>query len=140
MVVTFRKLVEQRVVTWDAVRRGRVRVPGTTMALGRGDMPPHDLVQFVLEGALGIDRGFWGSVAAGATFKSTGRRRTKPGRAVIVAHKAARVEAEGVVNDHHARWLRGEPTPVAAALDDARRRWAALEDGGTLTMEWPPSR
>jgi hypothetical protein len=29
---------------------------------------PHDLAHFVVEGSLGLDRGFWGSVADGAEF------------------------------------------------------------------------
>jgi hypothetical protein len=40
---------------------------------------PHDLVHFVVERALGITGGFWGSIAAGAVFSSmshiSGRRR-----------------------------------------------------------------
>jgi len=48
------------------------------MALGRNDMP-HDLVQFVAETVVGLDLRFWGSVAAGATFRSTGRQMTKSG-------------------------------------------------------------
>lgn len=40
---------------------------------------PHDLAHFVVERALGIRQGFWGSVAAGAVFGSltyvSGRRR-----------------------------------------------------------------
>jgi hypothetical protein len=29
---------------------------------------PHDLAHFVVEGSLGLDRGFWGSVADGGEF------------------------------------------------------------------------
>jgi len=46
--VTFYKLTEKRVSTWVAVRGKRSRIPGSTMALGRGDMP-HDLLQLVVE-------------------------------------------------------------------------------------------
>ena len=66
------------------------------MALGRGGLP-HDLIQMIVEGSVGIERGFWGSVAAGATFKSTGRKRTKPGRAVIVSNRDAVAQAEQIV-------------------------------------------
>ncbi len=48
------------------------------MAVGK-DIP-HDLGQYVIEAAAGYGHGFWGLVARGATFKSTGRRQTKPGR------------------------------------------------------------
>jgi hypothetical protein len=70
--VTFYRLAEQRLSYWEAVRAKRTRVPGSMMALGRGGMP-HDLQQLVVEATLGLDRGFWGSVAGGATFRSTGR-------------------------------------------------------------------
>jgi hypothetical protein len=42
---------------------------------------PHDLAHYVVEKALRLDRGFWGSVAAGAVFPSmvylAGRRKPK---------------------------------------------------------------
>jgi len=47
--------------------------------VGHMGVIPHDLAHFVVERALGIRRGFWGSVAAGAVFGSltyvSGRRR-----------------------------------------------------------------
>ena len=46
MEVTFRKLVEQRVSTWDALRGKRIRFRGATMALGRGGLP-HDLIHIL---------------------------------------------------------------------------------------------
>ncbi|MGH9277629.1 MAG: hypothetical protein ACRD12_05925 [Acidimicrobiales bacterium] len=136
MEVTFGKLVEQKVTTWDAVRGKRSRVPGSTMALGRGGLP-HDLVQFVVEATLGLDRGFWGSVADGATFRRTGRKRTRPGRAVIARNRHELDAAEHIVNEHYRRWMCGEPTPAAPALAAMRARWDALGDGGQLTVEWP---
>lgn len=48
MRVTFAKHPERRVSSWEAVRNQRIRIPGSTMALGRGDVP-HDLVQLVVE-------------------------------------------------------------------------------------------
>jgi len=139
VLVTFRKMIEKRVTTWDATRSGRNHVPGTTMALGRGRLP-HDLIQMIVEGAVGIERGFWGSVAAGATFKSTGRKRTKPGRAVIVRNRAAIAQAEHIVAEHLYRWERGLPTPAAAHFDELGRQWESLRDGGQLTIEWPSLR
>jgi len=137
--VTFRKLVEQRVSTWDAVRGKRTRVPGATMALGRGGMP-HDLIQLIAEGAVGLEHGFWGSVAAGATFRSCGRKRTKPGRAVIARNRAALDEAEQVVATHFARWQRGEPTPAGPHFDAIAPLWDGLGDRGALVVEWPSLR
>lgn len=136
MRVTFYRLTEDRISYWEAVRGKRTRVPGTAMALGRGGMP-HDLLQLLVEASVGIDDGFWASVENGATFKSTGRRRTKPGRAVIAANRDGLDRAERVVGDHLRRWSRAEPTPAAEALDDYRERWDALADGEGLSLEWP---
>ena len=86
MRVAFRIQDERkRICRWDAVRGKRTRVPGAVVGYGNG--PPHDLVQYVVEAATNYENGFWGLVARGATFKSTGRRRTKPGRALIAAHR-----------------------------------------------------
>jgi hypothetical protein len=98
---------------------------------------PHDLVQMVVEGALGLERGFWGSIAAGATFRSTGRKRTRPGRAVISANRERLAGAEGLVAEHVTRWKRGDPTPAACRLQEIERRWDELGDGGALVLEWP---
>ncbi|MDQ6614797.1 MAG: hypothetical protein M3083_08635 [Actinomycetota bacterium] len=40
----------------------------------------------------------WGLVAQGATFKSTGRKVTRPGQHVIVEHRADLMAAEHAVN------------------------------------------
>ena len=109
------------------------------MALGRGDLP-HDLLQLVVEAALGIERGFWGCVDAGATFRSTGRRRTKPGRAVIAANRRELVDAERVVFEHVELWKAGEPTPAGPAIERFEALWAGLGDGVSLTVEWPSLR
>lgn len=136
--VTFWKLVEEHCSYWEAVVGKRTRVPGTCMALGRPDGGlPHDLLQLVVEGAVGLDRGFWGSVAAGATFRSTGRKRTRPGRAVIAGNRPEIVASEHVVGEHVRRWTAGEPTPAAAALDEHLARWRDLGDGEGLVVEWP---
>ena len=139
MEVTFRKLIEKRVSTWEAVRGQRIRVPGTTMALGRGGLP-HDLIQMIVEGSLGIERGFWGSIAAGATFRSTGRKRTQPGRAVITANRSVIADAERVVAEHLHRWQNGLPTPASRHFEDLSREWSSLCDRGHLTIAWPSLR
>jgi hypothetical protein len=134
--VTFKKLIEDRVTTWEAVRGRRTRVPGTTMALGRGGLP-HDLVQMIVEAVFGIENGFWGSVAAGATFKSTGRKRNRPGRAVIAANRQGIAAAEHVVGEHYARWQAGAATPTTSAFDVISDLWLGLGDGDELTLDWP---
>jgi hypothetical protein len=76
---------ERRLSAWEATRSKRTKVPGTVMAEGK--TIPHDLAQFVIEASTGYQHGFWGLVAQGTTFKSTGRRRTKPGRSLIADHR-----------------------------------------------------
>ena len=109
------------------------------MALGRGGLP-HDLVQMVVEGTLGIEDGFWASMAAGATFKSTGRKRTRPGREVIATNRNGIAAAEAIVGDHYSRWQKGKPTPTAPRFEEISRLWAELADREELTLEWPTLR
>ena len=86
------------------------------MAAG-GDLP-HDLATYVIEAALGLEHGFWGCVADGATFKTLGRKRTPQGRAVIGRHAAELDAAEIEVNAVYFAWRRGESTPVDDDLVD----------------------
>jgi hypothetical protein len=109
------------------------------MALGRGDLP-HDLTQLVVEATLGIEHGFWGCVSAGATFRSTGRKRTHPGRAVIAAHRQDLARAEQIVGAHVHFWRDGLPTPAGEALSTFDSLWRTLPDGGALRVEWPSLR
>jgi hypothetical protein len=80
---------------------------------------PHDLAQLVVEAGLGLEHGFWNLVANGATFRSLGRRPTRPGRQLIAAYRAELNEAENVVNAQVQAWRDGRPTPVGPELDDA---------------------
>jgi len=132
--VTFTKSDNGRTCGWVARRPPRSVVPGSVMAAG-GDLP-HDLATFVIEAALGIEHGFWGCVADGATFRSLGRRRTQPGRAVIERHRTALDEAEVRVNAAYFAWRAGEPTPATAELDEMLARWRRLPRGGELVLEW----
>ncbi len=139
MEVTFYKMTEKRGTYWEAVRGKRTRVPGTTMALGRGGLP-HDLTQLVVEAAAGIEDGFWGSVADGATFKSTGRKRTKPGRAIIAKNRRGLVAAEAETGRQVRAWAAGHRTPVTEQLARFDRLWAEVADEGQITVEWPTLR
>lgn len=126
-----------RVCRWVALRPPRTRVPGPSMAAG-GDLP-HDLSTFVIEDALGIEYGFWGCVAEGATFRTLGRRRTPQGVAVIRRHVADLDDAERRVNAVFFAWRSGEPTPCTAELDRTLAAWRALPEGGELVLTWHQS-
>lgn len=133
MRVTFHK--RGRVCGWTALRPPRSIVPGPTMAAG-GDLP-HDLATFAIEHALGIEHGFWGCVAAGATFRSLGRKRTPQGKAVIARHLDELDAAEARVNGIYFAWRAGTATDLDDALADMLHRWRAVPDGGDLVLEWP---
>lgn len=135
MRVAFHKGNGPRTCTWEATLPKRRRVPGSVMAAGK-DIP-HDLAQYVIEAATGYQGGFWDCVARGATFKSTGRKRTRPGRAVIADHRAELIASEHLAYEHVLRWRCGEKTVVTRALDDALRQWRTLREGQVLTYEWP---
>lgn len=113
MTVTFHK--RGRTCGWTAVRPPRSVVPGPSMAAG-GDLP-HDLYTFVIEEALGIPFGFWGCVAAGATFKTLGRKVTPQGKAVIRKHAQDLDAAEERVNDIYFKWRAGQPTQLDEQLN-----------------------
>ena len=120
---------------WDAVRGKRTQVPGTHMAAGK-DIP-HDLAQYVIEAAAGYRNGFWDLVAKGATFKSTGRRRTKPGRAVIAEHRQELAGSEQLAGLHLALWKARHADPVSTALDRSLAQWRALQADEHLIFDWP---
>ena len=120
---------------WDATRNKRTRVPGAVMAAGK--TIPHDLAQYVIEASAGYRGGFWDLVARGATFKSTGRRRTKPGRAVIAAHRDELAGAERLAGLHMAHWRARRPSQVTDDLDRALAQWNELVPGQRLVFAWP---
>jgi hypothetical protein len=137
MRVLFSKVDDGRLCSWRAVLPGRRPFQGSTMA-GRAARTelPHDLATFVVEASLGLEGGFWNLVANGATFKSLGRRPTRPGRQLIVAHRKELDAAEGIVNAHVEAWRAGRPTPAGAALDAMLARWLALPVGEELAVDW----
>ena len=139
MQVAFYKEDNGRLCGWVATPPKRKPFQGTTMASGR-DLP-HDLAQFVVEATLGLQHGFWGLLANGATFKSVvGRRRTKPGLQLISAHREALEATEHLSNAHVTAWRTGAPTPTGPALDAMYARWRALPDGAELRVDWPVQR
>jgi len=98
---------------------------------------PHDLGQYVIEAATGYRFGFWELVSKGATFNSTGRRRTRPGRALIAEHRDELAGAEKLAGAHLERWRAGEASPVSEALDRALDQWRELSANERLIFEWP---
>lgn len=125
---------------------------------------PHDLAHFVTERALRVERGFWGSVAAGAEFASvspvSGRRRHDAGARSDAIRKANAVDlglAELLVGavlqgmrtgdaagEVARAWKRNrtEPSPFppercVAAADELRRLSAELASAGSVVLDWP---
>ena len=137
--MAFVKIEEKgrRMVRWDAVRSRGIVVPGTLMGVGRTDALPHDLGQYVIEAATGFPNGFWGLLAKGATYKTTGRKRTRPGRAVIAAHRDELLESEQLAARHLTQWHAGETTPVTEALDQVHRQWLGLRLDQRIVFVWP---
>jgi len=110
------------------------------MAAGTGESLPHDLAQYVIEASTGYQHGFWDLVAHGATFKSTGRRRTKPGRAIIAAHRDELAGAERLAGLHLALWNARTSSPVTENLDRALAQWRQLRRGQRIVFAWPSPR
>jgi hypothetical protein len=127
MEVTFAKndarFCETTVVRSDGVR---LAVP----VFGPTRLMPHDLVHFVVESELGLDRGFWGCIAAGALFGRmhviAGRRRAHAdersrsvlrlaGQRLTEAEELVRVVAQAAVG------ARATPAELAARIDRAWR-------------------
>jgi hypothetical protein len=80
MRIFFQKSADGRLCSWSAEPPGHRRLQGSTMAARSGHTDlPHDLAHFVVEAGLGLEHGFWNLVANGATFRSLGRRPTRPG-------------------------------------------------------------
>ena len=120
---------------WEA-DRGKRRIVRGGMGWSRNSRLTHDLAGYAIERALDLRDGFWHCVADGATFRSTDRKRTRPGRAVIVARRAGLEAHDHLTHVHWERWMRGEPTPAADGLDEVAARWEALAPGEWMTVEW----
>ena len=133
----FAKSDDGRRCSWRAELPGHSRLQGSIMAVrSAGTDLPHDLAQFVVEASLGLEHGFWNLLANGATFKSVGRRRTKPGRQLIATYRGGLNAAEWAVNAHVDAWRDGRPTPAGPALDAMLARWQSLAVGEELVVEW----
>ncbi|MGW0122127.1 hypothetical protein [Streptomyces sp. NPDC003327] len=152
MEMVFRKLPDNQHEILVRARKGPdVRLPAQPV----GPTVPHDLVHAVVETALGIDDGFWGAMARGATFEGfelvTPGRHRRSGMRVLRRGGDAVMAAELSVNWAYRAW-RGLPTegrgvgrpPLDAEalartippLDAAALRWAAVPEGGELLWRW----
>jgi hypothetical protein len=128
---------------------------------------PHDLVHYVVESELRVDRGFWGKVSRGENVgkveyvRLPTRRRPPLGHAprgkggdveaiVGLVHRIYRLpeRTESAVRES----LDTSLTPAVRAragldakavlrmcrrLDDLGGRWARLGNGGRLALDWP---
>lgn len=138
------------------------RLDGT---LGSAE-PPHDLVHYTVEDALGMRDGLWGAIAGGVVFRSmrhvSGRRpphAAERSRELIRLHRdlLRRAEFIGGICERAAalpdrdldRFLAGLSAPpigpervatAAAALRRTAGIWAGLAVGDRLTLEWPAHR
>jgi hypothetical protein len=77
-----------------------------------------------------------GMGATERTFRSSGRRPTRPGRAVIAANRVELDGAERAVHAHEDAWRSGAATPVADALTQAEQRWWRLAPGDHFELTW----
>ena len=133
--VTFQKSAYRKhLPPWVAVK-GRTRIVGSHLGCTARHLP-HDIVTLVVERELGIADGFFGTVAAGGTFRSMRKRRHAAGKAVIAANRPGLDRAEHAVNEAWCAWRAGRPTPCKSALDAADAAWAAVPPGGTFTLTW----
>jgi hypothetical protein len=137
----------------------RVRTPDRKFS------PPHDLIHFVVEKAMHLERGFWGSVADGAKFASMevidGRQRPKANERsaqIIKANEFQLSEAEAIVGAFQKvlhedlrpyqevleRLLRTSGRKVVSdllrptwdGLISFRDQWEALASGQAIWLEW----
>jgi hypothetical protein len=123
-----------------------------------GPTLPHDLAHAAVESVLQIDDGFWAAVDNGVTFD--GFEMLQPGRHLRSGLKQMRrlgereELAELKVSWAHRHWS-GQRTSgpglgdcpltddelckTGPALEEAHRRWVALEEGESLDWRWAES-
>src|SRR5439155_15620898 len=89
MRIRFQKPPEgQPWAAWE-VDRGRRRIVRGGMGWAPHWRLTHDLAGYAVERSLDLTSGFGHCIADGATFASTDRKLTRPGRAVIATRRAA---------------------------------------------------
>ena len=148
-----------------ACKATAVRDDGVTVAAlgspGRRDVLPHDLVHYVVESELRLERGFWGRVAAGVLvggmMVTAGQQKIARHRSRVLVKQAKREgnEIEWLVGSFMAlahkeigpylhlhrervsRFSADEISRTIAGLLDAQGRWQNLRPGESMTVTWP---
>ena len=136
MEVTFKKAVGPRDYPPWVARRNKSRIVGS----GLGSDPqhlPHDIVTLLVEREMGIKDGFFGTVAAGGTFRSMRKKRTAHGKEAIARNRHSLDRAEHTVHRVWSDWRSGRPTACSAILTAVEEEWMGLPPGGELTLAWP---
>jgi hypothetical protein len=126
---------------------------GTVLAVRTYSRPlglPHDLAHYIVERELGLAWGFWGLVAAGATFTSVercaGRKRPhydEEGQWLIKRHRDDLTEAESLVGVLMNIWrgIAGADWPAhrcpAQSKPSRPGMPCAQPDGNTVPQSWP---
>lgn len=121
-----------------------------------GPTLPHDLAHAAVETILRIGDGFWAAVDGGATFDGfemlQAGRHQRSGLKQLRRIGEREEQAELKVSWAHRHWsgqrtsgpgLGGCPLTeddlrqTGPALDEAHRRWMALDDGESMIWSWP---
>lgn len=136
MEVTFTKAPDRKHLPPWVATKGKTRIEGSHLGSDPRHLP-HDIVTLVVERELGVADGFFGTVAAGGTFRSMRKRRHAAGKAAIARNRPGLRTAEVVVNATWAEWLAGQPTACSDALEATLAAWRAVAPGETLTLHWP---
>ncbi len=122
--------------------------------------PTHDLAHYVVETTLGITNGFYGLIVQGwdiTAFSRKGAAKQLPPDANLVEALVGRLQADLMpgsdltaesYNDEVAAVLEGIGNPLRRPVTDQEldamrkgirellARWAAVEPGGALELEW----
>lgn len=103
MEVTFQKAAHGRDFPPWVATKGKSRIVGSHLGSDRRHLP-HDIVTLVIERDLGVVDGFFGTVAAGDTFRSMRKWRHAAGKAAIAANRPGLARAEHLVNETWSAW------------------------------------
>jgi hypothetical protein len=163
MDILFVQSGHRRIAT-VVTRQDKVRL--SVHVYGPLDPIPHDLAHYVIEQELGLQDGFWGSVAAGALFGGikilAGRQRphaAQRSREVLAAHRQE-IGVSEILVDAGLRAVKGmglddAPLPIDSPLVRTRAdlnrlvaqlrpalarmcaRWLTIAQGATLHVVWP---